>query len=74
MELIPMSLPESLSPFNKIFGGQVVPDPAIDRLVPKTNIDHLLSEKARQQAEQERKEFEAVGRDMRRRGHLAAGR
>ena len=31
---------------------------------PETTIDHLLSEEERQKAEQERKEFEAVGRTV----------
>jgi hypothetical protein len=37
---------------------------SFDELVPKTSIDHLLSEEERQKAEEERREFETVGRSM----------
>src|SRR5438034_11720831 len=63
MEPLPMLIPESPGP-NNIQGGRVVSWPTIDKLVPRTTIDHLLSEEDRQKAEQERKEFEAVGRTM----------
>jgi hypothetical protein len=35
-----------------------------EKLVPKINIDHLVSEEEHQKAEQERKEFEAAGTNM----------
>ncbi len=58
--------PESPGPSDAQFGGQVVSldDDAFDELLPKTSIDHLLSEEERQSAEQERWEFEAVGRSL----------
>jgi hypothetical protein len=64
-----MLIPESPGPNNNQLGGQVVSWPtldelALDEVVPKTTIDHLLSEEERRKAEQERKEFEVVGRMM----------
>jgi hypothetical protein len=66
MEQMPMSTPESPGPHDVPFGGLVLlpDDDAFDKLLPKTTIDHLLSEEERQKAEQERKEFEAVGRTL----------
>jgi hypothetical protein len=61
-----MMTPESQGPNDAPSGGRVVwlDDDAFDKLFPKTTIDHLLSEGERQKAEQERGEFEAVGRTL----------
>jgi hypothetical protein len=66
MELLPMLTPESPEPEDIRFGGQVVSLDSDDELnalvVPRTIIDHLLSESDRLKAKQERKAFEAVGK------------
>ena len=63
-----MSNPESLAPDDIPMGGQVFAldtKDHIDRLVvPRTLADHLFSEHGRLSAEQERKEFEAVGSEL----------
>src|SRR5262249_50033835 len=61
-----MLTPESPGPNDVPSGGRVVwlDGDAIENLFPGTTIDHLLSEKERQKAEHERKEFEALGRRM----------
>ena len=61
-----MLTPESPGPDDVPSGGWIVNEDldAFDHLVPKTTIDHLLSEEERKKAEQERKEFEAVGRTL----------
>jgi hypothetical protein len=65
-ESIPRSNNDSRPLFWPQFGGQVVSldDDAFDSLLPKTSIDHLFSEEEGQKAEQERREFEAVGRTL----------
>jgi hypothetical protein len=57
-------IPGASGPYGIHFSGHVFPHAAIDSLLPKTTIDHLLSEEDRRKAEQERKEFEAVGQAM----------
>src|SRR4051794_38341141 len=61
-----MSTPESPGPHDIPFGGRLswLDDDAFDKLFPKATIDHLLSDEERRKAEQERKEFEAVGRTL----------
>lgn len=63
-----MLTPEPPEPEDTRFGGRVVSLDSDDDLnalvVPRTIIDHLLSESERLKAEQERKEFEAVGSSM----------
>ena len=59
-----MLTPEPPGPNDNPSVGRVAwldDDGAFDKLFPKTTIDHLLSEEERQKAQQERKEFEAVG-------------
>ena len=61
-----MLTPESPGPNDAPSGGGLVwlDDDDFEKLFPKTTIGHLLSEEERQKAEQERKEFEAVGRTL----------
>jgi hypothetical protein len=59
-----MSLPDSPDWNQFLLGVEDKCDLSFDRLIPKTTIDHLLTEEERQKAAQERKEFEAVGREM----------
>jgi hypothetical protein len=59
-----MFAPGSTGPNNFPFGGHVVPDPDLDKLTPKTTLDHLLSDEERRKAELERIEFETVGQTM----------
>ena len=61
-----MFTPESTGPDDAPSGGRFawLDDDAFDHLFPTTSIDHLLSEEERQKAEQERKEFEVVGRTL----------
>jgi hypothetical protein len=61
-----MSNPELPGPNDPHPGGQVVnlDNDGFEELIPKTTIDHLLSEEERKQAAEERREFEAVGRSM----------
>jgi hypothetical protein len=65
-EGLPMLPPESPGPNDVPSSGRVVwlDGDAVENLFPRTTIDHLLSEKERRKAEQERKEFEALGRRM----------
>jgi hypothetical protein len=66
MEFIHMLTPKSPAPDDAHTGGQVISldGDAFDKLLPKTTIDHLLSEEERLKAAEERREFEAVGRMM----------
>lgn len=61
-----MLTPESPGSNDAPYSGQLVwlDDDAFEKLFPKTTIDHLLSEEERRKAEQERKEFETVGRTL----------
>jgi hypothetical protein len=59
-----MFTPGSPGPNAFPFGGHVVPDPDLDKLTPKTTIDHLLSDEERRKADLERIEFETVGHTM----------
>src|SRR5262249_51236793 len=61
-----MLTPEFPGPHDVPFGGLLpwLINDNFDKVFPKTTIDHLLSDEERQKAEQERKEFEAVGRRM----------
>jgi hypothetical protein len=59
-----MSIPNSQGPDDRQGGGKVFSWPTMDQLLPKTSIDHLISEEERQKAQQERQEFEAVGRNL----------
>ena len=61
-----MLTPESPGPHDLPL-GRLLPwltDDDFDKVFPKTTIDHLLSEDERRKAEEERREFEAVGRRM----------
>jgi hypothetical protein len=62
-EGLPMLTPESPGPNDVPSSGRVVwlDGDAFENLIPRTTIDHLLSVEERQKAEQERKEFEALG-------------
>ena len=60
-------LPPKSPRWTDIYGGGQIIDSdevAFDKLIPKTTIDHLLSEEERRKAAEERREFEAVGRRM----------
>jgi hypothetical protein len=66
LEGTPMLTPKRPGPNNAQSFGQLVSldCDGFDKLLPKTSIDHLLSEEERRKAEHERREFEAVGRTM----------
>ena len=61
-----MQTPESPVPNDVPSGGRIVwlDGDDFDKLLPETTIDHLLTQEERRNVEQERREFEAVGKAM----------